>query len=58
MSDNSSSQITVRQFMNGITINMDGRVMQMTEQEGRDLALALNTHFAKAARAYGYNVGN
>lgn len=42
----------VTSFMDNLTVEFeDGRMMQMTDQEGRDLAISLNTHLARRAAA-------
>lgn len=55
MSENNSGQVTLQSFIGNLTINFsDGRMMQVSDEEGRDLARALNTYFAAKARAQGY----
>lgn len=44
--------VAVKSFMDNLTVQLDdGRMMQMTAEEGRALAIELNTHFARAAAA-------
>lgn len=40
--------VAVKQFMDNLSVQFtDGRMMQMTDEEGRELAISLNTHFAR-----------
>ena len=55
MSENNTCKVDVRSFMDALTIHLPGlSVIKLSVDEGRELAIALNTHFARRAKRDGY----
>lgn len=55
MSENNACKVEAQPFMDALTIQLPGRpAIKISVDEGRELAVALNTHFARHAKRGGY----